>query len=85
VVEKAPGEAHLRNLGITTERPLRSATEGALVASLRRHGVAPELGIVRDEAGQFTVAGLLTARCGIHADRTMHLLLPFSAANPEAQ
>jgi hypothetical protein len=83
--DQAVWEAHLRTLGSATERPLRIATEGTLVASLLRHGVSPELVILSDDAGQFSVAGFLNALCWIHAERTIHTLLPFSDANREAQ
>ena len=83
--DQAVWEAQLRSLGIATERHLRIATEGALVARLLRHGVSPELVILSDDAGQFNVAGFLNARCWIHAERTIHTLLPFRAANREAQ
>jgi len=62
VVEQAAWAAYLRHLGITTERHIRLATEGALVASLLRQGVSPELVILSDAAGQFKVAGF-SMRC----------------------
>lgn len=83
--DKAVWEAHLHTLGMATERHLRIATEGALVASLLTHGVSPELVILSDDAGQFSVAGFLHALCWIHAERTIHTLLPFSDANRAAQ
>ncbi len=83
--DQAVWAAHLRTLGLATERHLRIATEGALVASLLRHGVSPELVILSDDAGQFNVAGFLNALCWIHAERTIHTLLPFSDANRAAQ
>lgn len=83
--EQAVWKTHLRTLGITTERHLRITTEGALVASLLRHGVSPELVILSDDAGQFKIAGFLNALCWIHAERTIHTLLPFSDTNREAQ
>jgi len=83
--DKAAWEVHLRALGIATERHLRIVTEGALVASLLTHGVSPELVILSDDAGQFNVAGFLHALCWIHAERTIHTLLPFSDANRTAQ
>ena len=52
---------------------------------LSQHGVAPELVILSDDAGQFQIAGFLNALCWIHAERTIHTLLPFSDANREAQ
>ena len=47
--------------------------------------MAPELVILSDDAGQFQIAGFLNALCWIHAERTIHTLLPFSDANREAQ
>jgi Transposase IS66 family len=82
---QAVWEAQLRTLGVATERHLRIATAGALVASLLRHGVSPELVSLSDEAGQFNGAGFLTALCWIHAERTIHTLLPFSDAHRAAQ
>jgi hypothetical protein len=83
--DQALWEAQLQTLGIITERHLRITTEGALVASLLRHGVSPELVILSDDAGQFKIAGFLNALCWIHAERTIHTLLPFSDANRAAQ
>lgn len=83
--DKLSWDAHLRELGGVTERHRRIATEGALVASLLSHGVAPELVILSDDAGQFKVAGFLNALCWIHAERTIKTLLPFSDANRAAQ
>jgi Transposase IS66 family len=85
VGDQAAWAAYLRRLRITTERHIRIATEGALVASLLRHGVSPELVILSDDAGQFSVAGFLNALCWIHAERTIHTLLPFSAGNRATQ
>jgi hypothetical protein len=83
--DKFSWEAHLRELGVVTERHRRIATEGALVAHLLTHGVAPELVILSDDAGQFNVAGFLHGLCWIHAERTIKTLLPFSDANRAAQ
>ncbi len=83
--DQAVWEAPLRTLGIATERHLRIATAGARVASLLGHGVSPELVMLSDDAGQFNVAGFLKALCWIHAERTIHTLLPFSDANRAAQ
>jgi hypothetical protein len=85
LADQAVWAAHLRTLGIGTERHIRIATEGALVASILNHGVSPELVILSDDAGQFNIAGFLNALCWIHAERTIHTLLPFSDANREAQ
>lgn len=83
--DKVGWDAWLRTLGVSTARHRRIATEGALVASLLTHGVSPELVILSDDAGQFNVAGFLHALCWIHAERTIHTLLPFSEAHRVAQ
>jgi hypothetical protein len=77
--------AYLQNIGLTTERHSKIATEGALLGSILSHGVAPDLVIMSDDAGQFNVLGLLHALCWIHAERTIHKLTPFSEAKREAQ
>jgi hypothetical protein len=46
------------------------------------HEIAPDLVILSDDAGQFHV--LRHALCWVHAERTIHKLLPFSAAQREA-
>lgn len=47
--------------------------------------MTPELVILSDDAGQCNVAGFLHGLCGIHAERTIQTLLPFSDANRAAQ
>lgn len=85
LVDNVVWAAQLQKLGMRTERHLRIATAGALVASLLCHGVSPELVILSDAAGQFHIAGFLNALCWIHAERTIHTLLPFRDAKREAQ
>lgn len=77
--------AYLQQIGLTTERHIRIATEGALFGSLLSHGVSPDLVIMSDDAGQFNILGLLHALCWIHAERTSHKLTPFSEAKRAAQ
>jgi hypothetical protein len=74
--DKSAWEAYLQTQGITNERHIRIATEGALVGSLVHHGIAAELVIVSDDAGQFKIAGFLNALCWVHAERTIHKLIP---------
>lgn len=83
--DKAAWQAYLQGLGISTERHIRIATEGALVGSLVRHGLSPELVIMSDDAGQFNIAGFLNALCWVHAERTIHKLIAFTEINREAQ
>lgn len=66
---------YLENLQVTDKRHIRILTEGALVGALFRRGFNPNLVIVSDDAGQFNI--LLHALCWIHAERTIHKLIPF--------
>jgi hypothetical protein len=66
----------LREVGITRPRPVRIASEGALLGSRIAHGVSPELVILSDGAGQSDV--LLHAACWIHAERPWARLIPSS-------
>ncbi len=70
--------ALLVHLGITAERHVQIATEGALLGALLAHGINPQLGIISDDAGQFNV--LCHALCWIHAERVLAKLVGF---NPE--
>jgi hypothetical protein len=74
--DAAAWQAHLQGLGITSERPVRIASEGALLGSLMAHGVSPELVILSDGAGQFDV--LVHASCWMHAERPLARLSPYS-------
>jgi hypothetical protein len=68
--------ARLQELGITAERHVRIASEGALLGSLIAHGVSAELGILSDGAGQFNV--LVHIACWIHAERPLARMVPYS-------
>ena len=73
---------HLEALGITGERHVRIATEGALLGGLVEKGLNPELAIISDGAGQFAI--LLHGLCWIHAERLIHKLIPVSDRQREA-
>jgi hypothetical protein len=75
-------QAALEGWGITDERHVRIATEGALLGSVLEHGVSRELAIVSDDAGQFDV--LRHALCWIHAERLLAKLVGFNDAQREA-
>jgi len=77
--------AYLQKIGLSTERHIKIATEGALFGSILSQGVSPDLVILSDDAGQFNILGLLHALCWIHAERTIHKLTPFSQAKRAAQ
>ena len=74
--DRSAWDAHLQALGITGERHVRIATEGALLGSLIAHGVSPELAILSDGAPQFDV--LVHASCWIHAERPLARMVPSS-------
>jgi hypothetical protein len=76
VADAAAWPAHLQALGITAERHVRIATEGALLGSLIAHGVSPKLTVLSDGAPQFVV--LSHAACWLHAERPLARLIPYS-------
>lgn len=63
----------LKEWGLTEERHVRIATEGALLGAVLEHGLNPELVIISDDAGQFNV--LRHALCWIHAERVLAKLI----------
>ena len=69
-------QSHLQKFDIKEKRPIQIATEGALLGSLLEHGFNPNMVIVSDDAGQFNI--LLHALCWIHAERTIHKIVPFT-------
>ena len=76
--DKKAWESQLKVLGITKQRHVRIATEGALLGSVLSHGVNPKLIVVSDDAGQFNLLLLLHALCWIHAERHMAKLVGFN-------
>jgi hypothetical protein len=80
--DKTSWQAFLKHRGITKDRHVRIATEGALLGAALSHGINPELVIVSDDAGQFNV--LLHALCWIHAERIFAKLVGFNAMQREA-
>ena len=75
-------QATLTELGITTPRHVRIATEGALLGCVLDNGSMRDLVIVSDDAGQFDV--LLHALCWVHAERLLVRLVGFNDAQREA-
>jgi hypothetical protein len=74
-------QLHLDSLGMDVARYRNIATEGALLGSLKRRGVAQDLAIVSDDAGQFNV--LIHGLCWVHAERLVHKLLPLNDQHRE--
>jgi hypothetical protein len=75
-------QAALKGWGITKERHVRIATEGALLGSVLEHGFNRDLAIISDDAGQFNV--LLHALCWIHAERVLAKLIGFNDSQRQA-
>jgi hypothetical protein len=80
--DPAAWQTHLTAAGVTSVRPVRIATEGALLGSLIEHGVSPELVVLSDGAPQFDI--LVHASCWLHAERPLARMVPFGAAHREA-
>ena len=74
-------QRHLDGLGMDVARYRNIATEGALLGSLKRRGVAQDLAIISDDAGQFNV--LIHGLCWVHAERLVHKLLPLNDQHRE--
>jgi hypothetical protein len=72
----------LERQGYKTKRHQRILTEGALMGGLLEQGIATDLGIVSDDAGQFNVFD--HALCWIHMERLIHRLIPFNDEQKEA-
>ena len=72
----------LEQQNYTTKRHQRILTEGALMGGLLEQGIATDLGIVSDDAGQFNIFD--HALCWIHMERLIHRLIPFNDQQKEA-
>jgi len=73
--DESAWQARLAELGITAERPVRIATEGALLGGLIQRGVSPGLVVLSDGAPQFDV--LVHASCWVHAERPLARMVPY--------
>jgi hypothetical protein len=80
--DDAAWQAHLQELGITTERHVRIVTEGALLGQVIAQGVSPDLVILSDGAEQFNL--LAHAACWVHAERPLVRLIPYNEAHRAA-
>lgn len=78
-VAAAAWQAHLAERGITAERHVRIATEGALLGQLIEQGVSPALVILSDGAPQFDM--LVHASCWVHAERPLARAVPYNQAH----
>jgi hypothetical protein len=74
--DDASWQARLAALGLTGERPVRTATEGALVGGLVARGVSADLVTLSDGAQQFFV--FAHAACWVHAERPLIRMVPYN-------
>jgi hypothetical protein len=74
--DDAAWQAWLAAGGVTAERPVRIATEGALLGQIIEQGVSPSLVILSDGALQFDI--LVHASCWVHAERPLARALPYN-------
>ena len=58
------------------KRHIRIATEGALIGSIAEHGLAQNIVIISDDAGQFNV--FLHGLCWVHAERLIGKIVPYT-------
>jgi hypothetical protein len=75
-------QAWLAQAGITTDRHIRIATEGALLGQVIEDGVSPDLVILSDGAPQFDI--LVHASCWVHAERPLARAVPYNEAHRAA-
>jgi len=78
----AAWQAQLKELGITAERHVRIATEGALLGQLIEQGISADLVILSDGAPQFDV--LVHASCWVHAERPLARAVPYNESHRAA-
>ena len=80
--DEAAWQARLHELGITAQRHVLIATEGALLGQVIERGVSPELTILSDGALQFDI--LVHASCWVHAERPLARMIPYNEAHRAA-
>jgi hypothetical protein len=78
----AAWQAWLVAAGVTSERHVRIATEGALLGQLIEQGVSPNLMILSDGALQFDI--LVHSSCWVHAERPLARAIPYNEAHRAA-
>ena len=80
--DEAAWQARLQELGVTTERHVLMATEGALLGQVIEQGASPALVVLSDGAPQFDI--LLHASCWVHAERPLARAIPYHEAHRAA-
>jgi len=74
--DEAAWQRRLEALGITTQRHVLIATEGALLGQVIEQGASADLVILSDGALQFDI--LVHASCWVHAERPLARLIPYN-------
>ena len=69
-------EKFLQENNITAKNDIKRATEAALFAGLISKGIPRDLGVHRDDVGQFDV--FVRSLCWIHEERHYRKILPFN-------
>ena len=75
----AAWQTHVLELGLTAERLVKMATEGALLGTIIELGASPDLVILSDGAPQFDL--LKHASCWVHIERPLAKLVPYNEAH----
>jgi len=75
-------EKYLKEMEITKNSHVKTATEGAMVGTVISNGVSTELGIMSDGAGQFRL--LEHGLCWVHAERLINKLIPLTVEQKTA-
>ena len=81
-IAEAAWQARLVELGSTSERHVRIATEGALRGQRIEPGVSPDLVILSEGAPPFDI--LVPASCWVHAERPLARAVPYNEAHRTA-
>jgi hypothetical protein len=74
-MNKADWDKFLLEINVRAEGDIKLATEAALFASLIDSGIPRDLGVHRDDAGQFNV--FIRSLCWVHEERHYRKLIPF--------
>jgi hypothetical protein len=77
--DEAAWQTRLKESGITAQRHVLIATEGAMLGEIIEQGAAPDLVILSDGAPQFDI--LLHASCWVHAERPLARAIPYNEAH----
>jgi hypothetical protein len=77
--DEAGWQTRREELGITAERHVLIATEGALLGQVIAQGARADLVVLSDGAPQFDI--LVHASCWVHAERPLARMIPYNEAH----